>query len=97
MAIETPAQFAAAFGMVPATPNPIPPTQAIIHTTSQGERWDNLAWTYYGDATLISPIIMANPDVPIMSAFDEGIEISIPILQMNQVATEDVPPWSEQV
>lgn len=68
-------------------------SQFIAHVTVTGERWDLLAWTYYGDASLYSPIIMANPSIPIEPAFESGLEIAIPILQVSQSATTDLPPW----
>ena len=37
----------------------------IPHLTVAGERWDQLAWHYYGDPTLYGPIVMANPSIPI--------------------------------
>ena len=72
-----------------------PSGQFILHTTKAGERWDLLAWQYYGDATEYSPIIMANPNVPIEPVFDAGISISIPILQTSAVATANLPPWKQ--
>jgi phage tail protein X len=68
-------------------------TQFIRHTTAAGERWDLLAWNYYGDPTLFSAIIMANPLIPIEPAFEAGIPVRIPILQVNPVRTNDLPPW----
>ena len=67
--------------------------QFITHVTSAGERWDLLAWRYYGDATLYSPIIMANPQIPVEPAFDAGLLIGIPILRVSEVQTNDLPPW----
>ncbi len=67
--------------------------QYIAHITVAGERWDLLAWTYYGDATLYSPIIMANPLIPIEPAFEAGLSIAIPLLQVSQSATTNLPPW----
>jgi hypothetical protein len=68
-------------------------SQFISHTTLAGERWDLLAWEYYGDPTLYTSIIMANPQVPISPAFDSGIILAIPILQVNQAQTANLPPW----
>ncbi len=70
-----------------------PSGQFILHITTAGERWDLLAWQYYGDPTDYSPIIMANPNVPIEPVFDAGISIAVPILQQSAVATADLPPW----
>ena len=50
-----------------------PSGQFILHITTAGERWDLLAWRYYGDPTDYSPIIMANPNVAIEPVFDAGI------------------------
>jgi hypothetical protein len=70
-----------------------PSGQFILHTTKAGERWDLLAWRYYGDSTDYSPIIVANPDVPIEPVFDAGISIAVPILQQSAVVTKNLPPW----
>jgi phage tail protein X len=67
--------------------------QFITHVTAAGERWDLLAWRYYGNPTLYSPIIMVNPSVPIEPAFEAGLIIAIPILQVSNVRTNDLPPW----
>jgi phage tail protein X len=68
-------------------------SQFIPHITIAGERWDLLAWKYYGDATLYSPIIMENPNIPIEPVFEAGLAIAIPILQLSQSLTIDLPPW----
>jgi phage tail protein X len=70
-------------------------SQFILHITSAGERWDLLAWQYYGDATLYSPIIMANPQVPIEPVFEAGRQVWIPILSVQQGQTANLPPWSQ--
>jgi phage tail protein X len=70
-------------------------SQFILHITSAGERWDLLAWQYYGDATLYSPIIMANPQVPIEPVFEAGQQVWIPILSVQQGQTANLPPWSQ--
>jgi phage tail protein X len=70
-----------------------PTGQFILHVTTSGERWDLLAWQYYGDATDYSPIIVANPNVPIEPVFDAGISIAVPILQKSAVVAADLPPW----
>ena len=70
--------------------------QFISHITVAGERWDQLAWRYYGDATLFGPIIQSNPQIPIESVFEAGLMIGIPILMVNQAVPgtpTDLPPW----
>ncbi len=65
----------------------------IAHVTVQDERWDLIAWQYYGDPTLYGPIIEANPNLPIVGAFDAGILVQVPILQKASDVSNDLPPW----
>jgi phage tail protein X len=65
----------------------------ILHVTTAGERWDLLAWRYYGDPTDYSPIIMANPSVAIEPVFDAGMSIAIPLQQKSLVGSVNLPPW----
>jgi phage tail protein X len=50
------------------------------HITADGDRWDLLAWTYYGDATAYEQIIVANPEVPIIPILPAGVRLLIPVL-----------------
>ena len=72
----------------------MPQVQFLAHITAVGERWDLLAWNYYGDATLFSPIIMANPQVPIEPVFAAGLHVAVPLLQVSQT-TANLPPWKQ--
>jgi len=67
----------------------------ITHITSAGERWDLLAWQYYGDAALFSPIIQTNPQIPIEAVFEAGLVIGVPLLMVNPAVSNaaDLPPW----
>ncbi|MGH7914718.1 MAG: tail protein X [Candidatus Binataceae bacterium] len=67
--------------------------QFIQHLTYAGERWDLLAWRYYGDPTNYGIIIMANPGLSIEPVFEAGIAVSIPIIQQQSVMISDLPPW----
>lgn len=69
------------------------PQTQILHVTTAGERWDLLAWRYYGDATDYSVIIMANPNVAIEAVFEGGISIAIPIQQPSAAVSTNLPPW----
>jgi phage tail protein X len=72
--------------------------QFIPHLTTAGERWDTLAWKYYGDATLFGPIIQTNPQTAIEAVFEAGLNIGVPILVVNPAAQNqaDLPPWKRQ-
>ena len=67
----------------------------ITHITTAGDRWDTLAWKYYGDATLYSPIIQTNPQIPIEGVFEAGMLIGVPLLTVNSGirSAADLPPW----
>jgi phage tail protein X len=69
--------------------------QFITHITTAGQRWDTLAWLYYGDATLINPIIMTNPQIPIEAVFEAGLNIGVPLITVDQTVQDaaDKPPW----
>jgi len=69
--------------------------QFITHLTIVGERWDLLAWNYYGDPTQFGPIVMANPTILIEPVFEAGISILIPILEETSVTPADLPPWKQ--
>jgi phage tail protein X len=68
----------------------------IVHVTKQGERWDLLAYRYYGIATLYEPIIRANPTVAIEPVFEAGVIIEVPVLEESSAIAIDLPPWRTQ-
>ena len=67
--------------------------QYIVHITKAGERWDLLAWRYYGDPTDYQMIVMANPGVAIEPVFEAGISLAVPIVQKSALVSGDLPPW----
>ena len=75
------------------------PIDCIEHITRQGERWDTLAWRYYGNPYDYGRIIEANPALDIGSQLPAGVTVLIPVLGLAQVqaaeqlAATDLPPW----
>ncbi|MBO1856854.1 tail protein X [Burkholderia cenocepacia] len=73
--------------------------QAIRHVTIEGERWDTIAWNYYGDPTAYGAIIEANPAANITPTLPAGVVLLIPILTLDEQAvqqsTSDLPPWKQ--
>jgi len=67
--------------------------QSITHISLAGDRWDLLAWRYYGDASLYSQIIQANPAVQIDAVLSAGTTVAIPLLAKPAVAAHSLPPW----
>lgn len=65
------------------------------HITTEGDRWDNIAYDAYGDAGQVNGIIEANPSVPITGTLPAGIRLLIPIVESVAVEIDDsiLPPW----
>lgn len=71
----------------------------LEHITTSGERWDLLAWHYYGDPLAYGIILDANPDVRILSVLPAGVALKIPLIAADDdaelLAPEDLPPWKQ--
>jgi phage tail protein X len=67
--------------------------QFLIHISADGDRWDLLAWNYYGDATLFGPIVMANSTIPIEPVLSAGLSVVIPVLASANLTPINLPPW----
>lgn len=66
------------------------------YITKDGDRWDLIAYDYYGDPTMYEPIIAANPDIPITPVLKSGLNLSIPVIDTTTTtSTEDLPPWKQ--
>lgn len=67
----------------------------LEHVTLAGERWDTLAWNYYGDANRMMPIIDANPQLRLLPTFSAGLVVIIPVLETEGETPpiEELPPW----
>ncbi|EDT8749050.1 hypothetical protein QG54_003448 [Salmonella enterica subsp. enterica] len=64
----------------------------IEHITTDGERWDQIAYRYYGDPFGYARIIMANPHIAVTPVLDAGQRLAIPVIDTEQTAQE-LPPW----
>jgi phage tail protein X len=68
--------------------------QYLQHTTRDGERWDQLAYRYYGDPHRYEEIVRANPDVPIRPILPSGVRLLIPVAEpSDRVPLNQLPPW----
>lgn len=64
------------------------------YTTKTGDTIFSIAAQAYGDALLYQRIIDQNPTLPITTSYPAGIVVIIPILEGENVTTEDtLPPW----
>lgn len=69
-------------------------TQTVLkHTVKQGERWDNLAYYYYGDALEYGRLISANPQLSFCEVLSTGATVFIPVLNVKPTQNENLPPW----
>ncbi|MDF0606623.1 tail protein X [Neisseriaceae bacterium TC5R-5] len=64
----------------------------LTHISTAGERWDQLAHRYYGDALQYERIIVANPHVPLGTHLAGGLMLSIPVIAAQDLE-EALPPW----
>jgi phage tail protein X len=71
--------------------------KVILHRTGANERWDTLAWKYYGNPLAYRRILEANPALDIGPVLPSGVTVLIPVLPLAEVQTvlpsKDLPPW----
>lgn len=66
----------------------------LNHLTKDGDRWDTLAWHYYGDVGQLPLLIEANPHIPVLEVLPGGLNLAIPVIESDVAAAlEDLPPW----
>lgn len=69
----------------------------IEHITQAGERWDSLAWRYYGDPLAYGRILAANPALDIGTTLPSGTVVLVPVLPQAEASQallgEELPPW----
>ena len=68
-----------------------------IYRATDTDRWDHLAYDFYGDASLVAPLIAANPSIsPYLPFFEAGTRVVIPDLPeeyLEQKETTVKAPW----
>lgn len=69
--------------------------QYYEHITKEGERWDLIAYQYYGNAYMYEPIVVANfREVGIKPILPSGLKIRVPVIDIkNTIRAEELPPW----
>jgi phage tail protein X len=66
----------------------------LTHQPLDGERIDRLAYEYYGEASLIEPILRANPFLFGELVTAAGRPIKIPIIDPpDPPPQQGLPPW----
>jgi phage tail protein X len=78
------------------------PNGYFEHRTMDGDRWDLLAYQYYGDASKQSVLLDANRSLfidPITVPpliLKSGITLIVPVLDEAEVDDNTLPPWKRQ-
>ncbi|MDO5650557.1 MAG: tail protein X [Moraxella sp.] len=67
-------------------------TQYLQHLASEDDRWDSLAYQYYGDSTGYERIIASNRHLPIGATLSAGQIVFIPII-VKDTNAHAVPAW----
>ena len=71
----------------------------LEHLTVPGDRWDLLAWDYYGDASKDDLIIEENRDLylatldAIPALLPSGLPLRIPVIEQPTLDDSQLPPW----
>lgn len=66
----------------------------VEHITTEGDRFDLLAYRYYGNAYGYQPIVEANiAAVGVPPIFESGVRLQIPIVPVEERISANLPPW----
>ena len=66
----------------------------IEHITLDGDRWDQIANLYYGDASRISPLAEANEHLQLLPVLPAGLPVRVPLIDDTEALdAQDLPPW----
>jgi phage tail protein X len=69
-------------------------TDFLRTTTTSGDRWDLLAYRFYGDPLRFAPLLQANPALVTRPVLPDGTEVLIPILEeADPTSPASLPPW----
>lgn len=62
------------------------------YITKEGDRWDLIAYEFYGDPYMYEPIVVANPEVSLVPVLPSGIKLKVPVIDLKETI-EELPPW----
>lgn len=66
----------------------------MTYTTIQGDTWDGVAFSLYGDAQLMTLMINANPQHAATVVFSGNVTLNVP--EKPAEASDTLPPWRRE-
>ena len=67
----------------------------IAHTIKKNERWDLLAYRYYGNVNEMGRLMDANPHLSLSEVLPEGEILLVPVLRVKGTNQDGLPPWMQ--
>lgn len=64
----------------------------MTYTTVQGDKWDSIAYTLYGDTRFTDVLIEANAEYRWIYIFSAGVALEVPEVE-TRITADDLPPW----
>jgi phage tail protein X len=64
----------------------------MIYTTKYGDTWDKIAYDQYGSEYMLPILLEDNQAYRLIVIFDQGIELTIPDVDLEEDTSDD-PPW----
>jgi phage tail protein X len=67
----------------------------LTHKTKDGDRWDLLAFEYYGNAFATELLLDANPGCATLTILPSGLALKVPLVDAVVVnpPQEGITPW----
>lgn len=65
----------------------------LSYISLEGDRWDVIAYKFYGDIEQMARIIETNPNVALSEVLPTGTKLYIPIIKALPPNNKDLPYW----
>ena len=70
-------------------------TDYQFYKTKPDDRWDKIAYMFYGDCFRTKELIEANPDVPIAPVLEASLDLIVPVLEKETESEDKLPAWKQ--
>lgn len=68
-------------------------SSVLIHTCNEHDRFDLIAYRYYGTIDEMGRIIDVNAHLALTESLDAGTTVFVPIILKSQSTSKNMPPW----